>query len=345
MSKQRVLIVDDSPFIRRVLTDWLKATDEFEVAGCAANGEEALQKALELKPDVITLDVEMPVRNGLWALEQIMKAQPTPVIMVSSITTQGAAATMQALELGAVEIFAKPQGSSSFRFLESKDELLEKIRGMKSAKLFGVRKPPSRISAVRNASDRVVLIASSTGGPKALYSFFATLPVGFPAPILIVQHMPPGFTACLAKRLEGIGTVPCREAASGDSVSAGEALFAPSGVHMKVGTKGQIEFDEETPRLHGVKPAADLLFTSAAKHYGSRCIGVVMTGMGRDGADGAVAIRKAGGHVFGEAENTCTIYGMPRAAMIAGGIDAEFPIHELAHAVVASLNGRMAHAS
>ncbi|MBX7131836.1 MAG: chemotaxis response regulator protein-glutamate methylesterase [Fimbriimonadaceae bacterium] len=344
MSRTRVLVVDDSPFIRRVLTDWLKSTDEFDVVGVAANGEEALAQTLTLKPDVITLDVEMPVRDGLWALDQIMKAQPTPVIMVSSVTTQGAAATLKALELGAAEIFAKPQGSSSLKFLATKDELLDKIRGIKHARVSRSFAITPKVAAPRHGTNKVVLIASSTGGPKALSALFAALPKGFQAPIAIVQHMPPGFTKSLAQRLEGLGTIECREAEAGDVMSPGLALLAPAGLHMVIGEGGKIEF-EDSPRVHGVKPAADFMFQSGAKVYGPRVVGVVLTGMGRDGADGAVAIRKAGGTVFGEAESTAMIYGMPRAAMIAGGIDAEFPINEMAHAISASLVGRVAHAS
>ena len=344
MSKTRVLVVDDSPFIRRVLTDWLKSTDEFDVVGVAANGEEALAQTLTLKPDVITLDVEMPVRDGLWALDQIMKAQPTPVIMVSSVTTQGAAATLKALELGAAEIFAKPQGSSSLKFLATKDELLDKIRGIKHARVSRSFTVTSKVAAPRHGTNKVVLIASSTGGPKALAALFAALPKGFQAPIAIVQHMPPGFTKSLAQRLEGLGTIECREAEAGDVMSPGLALLAPAGLHMLISEGGKIEF-EDSPRDLGVKPAADFMFQSGAKIYGSRVVGVVLTGMGRDGADGAVAIRKAGGTVFGEAESTAMIYGMPRAALIAGGIDAEFPINEMAHAISASLVGRVAHAS
>lgn len=344
MSKTRVLVVDDSPFIRRVLTDWLRSSDDFEVVGVAGNGEEALAQTVALRPDVITLDVEMPVRDGIWALGQIMKTQPTPVIMVSSVTTQGAEATLKALELGAAEIFAKPQGSSSLKFLATKDELLEKIRGIRHAKISKHFVSAPKVNSIKHSSDKVVLIASSTGGPKALTALFSALPKGFQAPIAIVQHMPPGFTKSLAQRLDGLGTVECREAKQGDTMAPGLALLAPAGLHLIIREGGRIDFDD-SPRIHGVKPAADFMFESGAKVYGSRVLGVVLTGMGRDGADGAVAIRKAGGTVLGEAESTAMIYGMPRAALIAGGIDAEFPIHEMAHAITGSLVGRIAHAS
>lgn len=342
---QRVLIVDDSPFIRRMITDWLKAESDLEVVGTASTGEEAVEKAVTLRPDVITLDINMPVNDGIWALEQIMKGAPTAVLMVSSATTEGARETLRALELGAYDFVTKPQGSSSLKFLQSREELIAKVRAARHAKLAR----PTPIRPVRStssvsSSDRVVLIASSTGGPKALALLWETLPAKFPAPILIVQHMPAGFTESFARRLDAIGTVPCREAAPGDKVLPGQAFVAPGGKHMRVRSDGSLSFDTDPP-IHGVRPAADYLFLSAVEVYGARCVGVVLTGMGRDGAEGALAIRRAGGATLGEAESTCTIYGMPKAAMTIGAIEAEFPIHEMGRAIVAQLGGRIAHAS
>ncbi|MBS1706704.1 MAG: chemotaxis response regulator protein-glutamate methylesterase [Armatimonadetes bacterium] len=342
--KYRVLVVDDSPFVRRLLTDWLKEDPSFEVVATASNGEEALAKVKEFKPDLITLDVEMPVMDGLSALERIMKEQPTPVLMVSSLTTQGAAATMRALELGAVDFFAKPQSSASIQFVSAKDDLLQKLRACAAAKTNRPIGTAVRAARVTTGSDRLIVIASSTGGPRALAGLWSTLPVGLPAPILITQHMPAGFTESLAKRLDSIGTVPCREAKPGDRIEPGQALLAPGGRHMLIGANNEILFDDG-PSLHGVKPAADFLFHSAAKYFGRKVIGAVLTGMGRDGAEGAFAIRQAKGVVFGEAESTCTIYGMPKAAKDAGGIDAEFPINEMAAAIAGSLSERCARAS
>ncbi|MBX3120079.1 MAG: chemotaxis response regulator protein-glutamate methylesterase [Fimbriimonadaceae bacterium] len=342
--KQRILVCDDSPLIRKMLSEIIGAEADLEIVGMAHDGEEAVKLALELKPDVITMDVEMPRKSGLAALQEIMKARPTPIIMVSSITTKGAEATLTALEHGAYDFVAKPSGGSTLHFRQVQEELLGKIRAALSARV-GLR-PAIALKAgmPTQKTDKVVLIASSTGGPKALQTLWQSLPQGFNAPILIVQHMPAGFTASLAARLHRLGTVPCREAKAGDKVMPGVALIAPGGVHMKVDKNGSIIF-EDTPTIHGVKPAADHLFMSAIQTFGARCVGVVLTGMGRDGAAGAKAIREAGGLCYGESQATCTIYGMPKAAYEVGGIDAEFGIHEMGSAIVASLSGRKARAS
>ncbi len=343
--KSRVLVVDDSAFVRRVLSDWIKAEPDMELVGTARDGQEAVTKANELRPDVITLDVNMPDKDGLWALGEIMDSAPTAVIMVSSLTLSGAELTLKALDLGALDFVTKPQSATSLHFLEVRDELLAKIRMVRSARAptAGPR-PVAQAAPLRRTSDQVVLIASSTGGPKALTTLWEGLPIGFPSPILMVQHMPAGFTESFAKRLDQIKTVPCRQAVDGDRVVPGQALLAPGGRHMVVRRGGRIEL-VDAPSLHGVRPAADMLFKSAANVYGSRCLGVVLTGMGRDGADGAAEVRSNGGAVLGEAESTCVIYGMPKAAKEAGGIDLEVPINEMARAMVSSLSGRVARAS
>jgi two-component system, chemotaxis family, protein-glutamate methylesterase/glutaminase len=408
MSK-RVLIVDDSPFVRRILRDWLTADPEFEVAGVAEDGQQGVEMAKKLRPDLITLDVEMPRMNGIQALAAIMKEAPCPVIMVSSVTKQGAAYTLEALELGAVDFVTKPDGPSSIRLVHAKDELLEKCRVaiharrlptppplrtslFKSLKTeskpedkpaspgikrftapagegpapdserrpssrtegsladpkslgFGVKAPLSvPAMPVGATTDKVVVVASSTGGPRALTSLFSHLPKGFPAPILIVQHMPAGFTESFAKRLDQLGTVPVREAKEGDRVIPGQALIAPGGVHMEVSSGGVIKFSSR-PTLHGVRPAADYLFHSACSTYGRKCLAVVLTGMGRDGADGALAIRKAGGYVLGESEESCIIYGMPRAAKEVGAVMEEHAVEDIAQAIVRRLGDRKTDAA
>ncbi len=343
--KKRVLVVDDSPFIRRVLLDWIKTESDFEIVGTAANGNEAIRLAAELKPDLITMDVEMPHCDGLTALQHIMEASPTRVLMVSSITTQGATSTMKALELGAIDFVTKPQSSSSIHFLGVRDELIGKLRACSEARVrpSAFRTCPA-VKFRGGRTDQVVVIASSTGGPRALSALWTSLPHNFPAAILVVQHMPVGFTASLAQRLNAIGNVPVREAKSGDRVEAGQALICPGGQHMFVRQGGLIELNEDPP-IHGVRPAADHLFNSAIEVYRRRLLGVVLTGMGHDGTAGACALRKAGSHVYGESAETCTIYGMPRAAKEAGGITAEFPIHEMAMAITAGLKERLENAS
>ena len=335
----RVLIVDDSPFIRRMISDWLKPEPDIEIVGQCKDGNEAVEMTKSLKPDVITMDVEMPKRDGISALREIMQECPTAVLMVSSVTVEGAKLTMKALELGAVDFVTKPQGGSSLKFVEAKEELISKIRATKGVRLSPFKQPLAKVGQVRRNTDRVFVIASSTGGPKALASLWTALPKDFPAPILIVQHMPEGFTASLAQRLDSLGTVPCKEATERDKVTRGLALLAPGGKHMTVDKDGKIVLDTR-PSLHGVRPAADFLFETASEVYGNKVVGAVLTGMGRDGAAGAVAIRNAGGFVVGESEETTAIYGMPKAAKEAGGIDAEFPLYEMAHALVSRLVGR-----
>ena len=337
MSRTRVLVVDDSPLLRRVIVDMLAAEADIEVVGQGRTGEDAIRLTAELKPDVVTLDVEMPRMDGLSALRRIMQETPTPVLMVSSLTSAGTQATLEALHLGAIDCLAKPKNGALTAIREVREELVHKIRVARSASLRQRAGLTVRPSVVAQQSDAVVVVAASTGGPRALSTFFEGLPHGFPAPILIVQHMPAGFVQSLARRLNTLGTVPCAEAAPGDRMTPGHALIAPSGTHMRVHADGRLEFTDG-PTLHGVRPAADHLFISAAEAFGSRCVGVVMTGMGRDGAEGAKAIKNAGGAVLGEDESTCVIYGMPRAAKVAGAVDREIPIHLMAEAVAATVS-------
>jgi two-component system chemotaxis response regulator CheB len=337
------MIVDDSIFIRQVLLDSLSSHPDIEVVAQAKDGQDALAQLETAKPDVITMDVEMPRMSGLDALRQVMSTRPTPVIMVSTLTASGTSTTLQALEAGAFDFVCKPNGGALTAIRGLRDDLVEKILASRNARVGVEVKRGPRISKPVTSSDKVLLIACSTGGPRALTSLFEHLPKGLTVPMLIVQHMPPGFIAGLAKRLDRIGTLPCAEAQPGDCVTPGHALIAPAGTHMSVKMGGELQFTNE-PSLHGVRPAADYLFKSGARVYGNRCVGAVLTGMGRDGAEGALAIKNAGGVVYGESEETCTVYGMPRAAVALGAIEAEFPIHEIAGALVGSLHGRMAHA-
>ncbi|MGV3615089.1 MAG: protein-glutamate methylesterase/protein-glutamine glutaminase [Fimbriimonas sp.] len=337
MTRTRVLVVDDSPLLRRVIVDMISAEEDLEVVGQGRTGEDAVRLTAELRPDVVTLDVEMPRMDGLEALRRIMKATPTPVLMVSSLTAAGTHATMEALHAGAVDCLGKPRDGALSAIRDVREELIGKIRVLRHATLRGRASLAVRPSVVAASSDAVVVVAASTGGPRALSTFFEGLPKDFPAPILIVQHMPMGFVASLARRLDAIGTMPCAEAAPGARMTSRQALIAPSGTHMRVFADGHLEFTDE-PTLHGVRPAADHLFTSAAEAFGARCVGVVMTGMGRDGAEGARAIKAAGGSVLAEDESTCVVYGMPRAAVVAGAVDHEIPIHRMAEALSATVS-------
>lgn len=344
MKPVRVLVVDDSPLIRQILCDMFRSQPAIELVGYARDGAEAIAKVKELKPDVVTMDVEMPKTNGLEALQAIMDECPTPTVMVSTLTAEGTAITMKALEIGAVDFICKPNNGAISVMRTLQDELIDKVIAARNARVHRHRPTILKVARPIVSSNKVLVVASSTGGPRALGILFETLPKGLDVPVMVVQHMPPGFVASLASRLDRLGTVPCSEAAPGDRMKSGHAYLAPAGVHMRVKPDGSFVFSEEA-NLHGVRPAADYLFMSAAESFGNRVMGVVLTGMGRDGADGCVAIKKAGGVVLAESQETCTIYGMPRAAVAAGAVDGSFGIHEMSQAIVAGLGGRLAHAS
>jgi two-component system, chemotaxis family, protein-glutamate methylesterase/glutaminase len=345
MVKQRVLVVDDSPLIRRMIRDFVRHEFDLEVVGEAENGKRALELCLELKPDVITLDIEMPICDGLTALQNIMEQCPTPVLMCSSLTSQGAKETLKALELGAYDFVTKPGGSSSIRFVSSEEEILTKIRAARYAKIRRATAPSTQAMAPRSAvTDRMIVIASSTGGPQALVKLWPQWPSGLQVPVLMVQHMPQGFTASLAKRLNSMGTLSCREAVHGEEPVPGMALLAPGGQHMRLDARGKIELFDG-PTLHGVKPAADHLFETVATKFGKKAVALVLTGMGKDAAQGAVKINECGGFVIGEAESTCTIYGMPKAAKDLGAVSGEYAINEIGHAAIALLGGKKSHAA
>lgn len=343
MRKQRVLIIDDSPFIRRILGDWIGAESDMEVVGYGKDGSEGIEAAQRLKPDIVTLDVEMPVMSGLDALPDILSTGAN-VLMVSSVTVAGAALTMRALEAGAYDFVTKPNHGSSLEFVHVKQQLLDRVRAAHYVKrVASADRKPVRAGGGFTC-DKVVVIASSTGGPSALKAIWDSLPKDFPAPILVAQHMPPGFTASLAARLSHAESVPCDEAVAGVSIKPGRAYLAPGDRHLTIDSQGKLRLDERE-KIHGVRPAADYLFESAAESFGPRCIGVVLTGMGKDGAQGAVAIREAGGHVLAQDEATSVIFGMPKAAQAAGGVDAMFPLNQMATAIVSSLRGKVQRAS
>jgi two-component system, chemotaxis family, protein-glutamate methylesterase/glutaminase len=344
--KIRILVVDDSPFIRRMLVDWISKQQDMEVVGQATNGNEGIALCKSLKPDIVTLDVEMPECDGLTALKAIMENCPTPTLMISSLTKVGATETLRALELGAYDFVTKPGGANSLRIVSSQEEIIEKIRAGTKVKLRTQAPVRTFVQAprTRGESSKVICLASSTGGPQALVSLWQTLPKELNVPILMVQHMPEGFTTSLARRLTGLGTVPCVEVKHGMKIEPGVAFLAPGGYHMRVDSEGVLRLDQE-PSIHGVRPAADYLFSTASDKYGSGVVAAVLTGMGKDGAEGSLNIKKNGGIVFGENEESCTIYGMPRVAKEIGAIHSEHPIHEIAHVMIASLGGKLKNAA
>ncbi|MEE8472921.1 MAG: chemotaxis response regulator protein-glutamate methylesterase, partial [Dehalococcoidia bacterium] len=302
--KIRVLIVDDSAFARLTITRQLEVDPEIEVIDVARNGVEALEKIEALKPNVVTLDVEMPLMDGLSALEQIMSVNPTPVIMLSSLTGEGAEATIKALEFGAVDFFLKPSLASPAGAKDAANELRAKTKVAARAKvsrLFTRAAPrpprPKAPVATPPPADRVVIIGSSTGGPRALFQLMSALPAGIDAAILVVQHMPPGFTKTMAKRLDDISEVSVKEAEAGDVLRRGEALVAPGGYHMTVTGDRTVGLNQDPP-VCGVRPSVDVTMLSAAGVFGAASLGVVLTGMGSDGTRGTSLIKASGGKVI-----------------------------------------------
>lgn len=355
----RVLVVDDSAFMRKVISEVISSDPGMEVIGTARDGEDALSKIEQLKPDVVTLDVEMPKMNGIEVLRRIMPSNPVAVVMVSSLTQEGADTTIEALTLGAVDFIAKPAGASGTGIRELASEILKKVRTASLARLTGpsgsllanlqhaeesLRRTEERlkrfagrqqfVSGVRKsaACDSVVVIGSSTGGPSALQRVIPDLPEGLGAGVLVVQHMPPGFTRSLAQRLAQLSKVRVLEARSGDKIEPGVVLVAPGGYHMVVNKDKAISLDRG-PYLHGVRPAVDITMESAARVFGQRCIGVVLTGMGTDGTRGASSIRRLGGKVLAQDEVTSVVYGMPRSVAGAGLADRILPIGDVAGAI------------
>jgi two-component system chemotaxis response regulator CheB len=348
--KIRVLFVDDSAFMRKVIGDILSSDPAVEVVGRAKNGDDALRYVKEVDPDVITLDVEMPGKGGLEALKEIMAIKPTPVVMVSSLTKNGADITMQALDAGAVDFVMKPSGTISLDMEKVGGELLQKVLAASRA---SVRNAYSRgIGAVRiHASapaqkkpipctaparrPELLVVAASTGGPNALQELIPALRKDFPLPVLIVQHMPPGFTSSFALRLNERSQLTVLEGCDGMPVRKGIAVVAPGGYHMMVERKGAelVCRLSETPPVRSVRPAADVLFASVADVVGAPVMVVVLTGMGKDGLDGTRLLRAKGAYVIAESRETCVIYGMPGAVVEAGLADEVLPVYSIAAGV------------
>jgi two-component system chemotaxis response regulator CheB len=314
--------------MRKILTNMINSDPKLTVVGTAFDGINALEKISQLHPDVITLDVNMPRMDGLTTLKQIMKECPLPVIMVSAATQEGAETTFQALNIGAVDYIPKPSGQISLDIEKVRNELVYKIKTAAQAKII-TRKhiTPSRIQTKQKLKEKVITIGASTGGPPALEEILTQLPKNIP-PTLIVQHMPVGFTKLFARRLNGLCNFSVKEAEEGDTVKQGQALIAPGGYHMIVKRNGRIQLDSGPPE-HSVKPAVDPMMRTIAKVYQSETIGVILTGMGRDGASGMRAIKEIGGRTIAQNEATCTVFGMPKAAIEEGCIDKILPLSKI----------------
>jgi two-component system chemotaxis response regulator CheB len=345
--KLRVLVTDDSLFMRAAIKKLLERDGRFEVVGEAKDGKDAIEKVRSLKPDVCTMDFNMPVLDGVSAVREIMRSHPTPVVMLSAHTREGAKETIDALREGAVDFVTKPSGEVSAELGEVAHQLTEKLVAASQAKLS----PPApavsspRVEAMNLSTTippfgaplahgmRVVVVAISTGGPAALSNFLPAIPADAPLALLIVQHLPAGFTAPLAERLDGLSPFTVREAIDGDRPLPGLALIAPGDRHLDIHGDGRLHVIEG-PELNGVRPSADITMKAAARVFGRRTIGVVMTGMGRDGADGIRAIKQAGGTTLVQDQATSVIYGMPRAAVETGCVDRTLPLDRLADALL-----------
>ncbi|QDS33653.1 chemotaxis response regulator protein-glutamate methylesterase [Brevibacillus brevis] len=362
MSKIRVLVTDDSAFMRKVISDILSTDPEIEVIDRAKNGLECIEKCKELAPDVLTLDIEMPVMNGLDALEKLMNECPVPIVMLSSLTKEGAEATIHALELGAFDFVTKPSGPISLDIHKVGDRLIERVKAAAASKVRLRKQIPRVVKPVSSESKaapvtpaspvirtkipippvvmrsqvggkaRLVVLGTSTGGPKALQNVLTAIPANFPAPIAIVQHMPAGFTKSLANRLDSLCQIRVTEVVDGEYLENGTAYIAPGGFHFEVRqVNGRLQayLHQEEPR-GGHRPSVDILFESVSQLTNVDKWAIIMTGMGNDGTKGLKRMKELGPVTsIVEDESSCVVYGMPRAAIQAGLADNVAPIKKI----------------
>lgn len=338
----RVLIVDDSAFVRKVLSETVRAEEGLEVVGAARDGAEGLELAERLRPDVITLDLMMPGLDGLAFLKRQLARRAVPVVVVS-VAEQTGDLVLRALDAGAVDFVHKPTALASERLREMGAELLSKIRAAAAAKVrapLAPARPPAEPALGRAACD-IVVVGVSTGGPQALKVVIPGLAADFPVPVAVVMHMPEGYTAMYAEKLAELSALAVTEASDGDAVLAGKALIAPAGRHMTFvrGPAGGVSVHLDRRPLDTLhRPSVDVLFQSAAEVYGARTLGVVMTGMGSDGLKGCGWIKAQGGRVITEDESTCVVYGMPRSVAEASLSDQAVPLDKM-HAAIARVVG------
>ncbi|PWB51747.1 MAG: chemotaxis response regulator protein-glutamate methylesterase [Candidatus Methanoperedenaceae archaeon] len=351
MPRIRVLVVDDSAFMRKIITNILAESPDIEVIGKARNGQEAIEKVTDLKPDVVTMDLEMPGLDGLHALGYIMSECPTPVIMLSGAESNQADVTMTAFQYGAVDFILKPSGNISLDMAKIKDEIVKKVKAASSVQVrklgFIEEEKKSDIVEVKSLKEKndsakksifhkIIVIGSSTGGPRALQQVIPLLPSNLHAPVLVVQHMPPGFTKSLADRLNSISSIKVREAEDGDILQSGTVYIAPGDFHMIIkqqkinGDLKDVIALTKGVKVQGVRPSIDVLLNSVAPIFGQNSLGVILTGMGSDGTDGIRKLKLAGGKVMAEEESTCVVYGMPRSVIEQKLADYILPIGKIA---------------
>ena len=347
----RVLVVDDSAFMRFTITKHLGDNPQIQIIGTARDGNEALELIPKLNPDVVTMDVEMPHLDGLSTLREVMTRFPRPVVMFSSLTAEGTSETVQALTIGAVDFIAKPSNKANIQAVM--EEAAVKIIKAASTRVFSLSraKPPVDLTpkpvsnlakSIRplTSADKVLIIGSSTGGPRALNTVVPELPANLQAAVVIVQHMPVGFTRSLAERLDSVSKIRVKEAEPGDKLEVGKALLAPGGFHMVFDRNGVVTLNQNPP-VHGVRPAIDVAMTSIVPLHGKSIVGVILTGMGNDGTTGCQLIHSAGGQVIAEDESTCVVWGMPRSVWEAGVTDEVKPLNEIAGAIQRRIANRI----
>lgn len=346
-----VLVVDDSAFMRSALSSLISQDPDIKIVGSARDGEDALQKISALNPDVVTMDIEMPRMDGLATLQEIMKTAPRPVIMVSSLTEEGAEATLKALDYGALDFIPKSISNNHDVFAS---ELTKKIRAVarkrallqlrfsrQSATVHARRQVPSASFAPCRGARDVVAVGVSTGGPPAVQKMLSALPANFPACILIAQHMPAAFTGPFAKRLDNVSKITVSEAQNGDKLKPGHAYVAPGGKHMMLHMRGAIPEVAITtePASALYKPSATVLMESVGKTIGRKALGVMLTGMGSDGLEGMKVLKERGGYVLAQNEQSCVVYGMPKAVVDAGLADQVLDIDHMADALITAVKG------
>jgi two-component system chemotaxis response regulator CheB len=323
-NRVRVLVVDDSALMRKLIPQMLAGDRSLEVVGTAMDGNFCLKKIAELKPNVVTLDLEMPGMNGIDTLKEIMRREPLPVIVFSSHSTEGATITMKALGLGAFDFVTKPKDASAHMAGTAK-ELIAKVKAAAQCKLrprvlAGTLQKQEKASVTTSSPTRIVGIGVSTGGPQAMEYLLSQLPGDFPGSIVVVQHMPDGFTDMFARRLDDTCALRVKEALSGDLLQRGRVLICPGNRHMRVKRLplGDVAVLNDEPRVNGHRPSADVLLRSLAEEFQAKAVGVLMTGMGDDGAEGLGAVKKEGGMTIAQSEDSCVVYGMPKAAVERG---------------------------
>lgn len=341
--KIRVLVIDDSALMRGLLTEMINLAPDVEVVGAAPDAAVAREMIKSLNPDVLTLDVHMPKMDGLEFLDRLMRLRPMPVVMVSSFTEMGSETTLKALELGAVDFIGKPRADGARRMEDYAEELVEKIRAAKGARLrrqvitHPASSPlPAKGQAAQSplsrqgVSGKIIFLGASTGGTEAIKEFLMAIPAESP-PILIVQHMPEAFTASFARRLDGLCAPHVLEAQGNEKVEPGNVYIAPGHSHLQIrrAPAGYVTELLATPAVNRHRPSVDVLFDSAASLVGRQAVGVILTGMGKDGAQGLLRMRQAGARTFGQDEGSCVVYGMPREAFLVGAVEEQWALDEI----------------